>query len=80
MAPQSRSKAARIDGGGWISVFTDITEIKSQEDVFRSHADDLTKELVQRSEDLASSNRELTRHGARFGGCETRINAKPRKP
>ncbi len=49
-----------IDGGGWISVFTDITEIKSQEDVFRSHADDLTKELVQRSEDLASSNRELT--------------------
>ncbi len=45
--------------GGWISVYTDITEAKRQEDFFRSHAASLSDELVQRSEALAQTNRRL---------------------
>ncbi len=49
-----------LDGGGWISVYTDISEIKRQDALFRSHADDLSRELVQQSEALTHTNRELT--------------------
>lgn len=43
--------------GGWISVYTDITEIKRQEELFQSHAQDLSEELGQRTEDLFQANR-----------------------
>ena len=46
--------------GGWISVYTDITETKQQEDFFRSHTETLSEELLQRSEDLARTNRTLS--------------------
>ena len=46
--------------GGWISVYTDITEAKRQEDFFRSHAETLSEELLKRSEDLARTNRTLS--------------------
>lgn len=46
--------------GGWISVYTDITEAKRQEDFFRSHTETLSEELLQRSEDLARTNRTLS--------------------
>lgn len=46
--------------GGWISVYTDITDMKRQEDFFRSHAESLSDELVDRSEDLAQTNRTLS--------------------
>jgi len=46
--------------GGWISVYTDITEAKRQEDFFRSHTETLSEELLQRSEDLARANRTLS--------------------
>lgn len=48
-----------LDEGGWISVYTDITDVKRQEAFIRSHAESLSDELVRRSEDLAKSNREL---------------------
>lgn len=46
--------------GGWISVYTDITEVKQQEAFFRSHAATLSEALVARSEDLARTNRTLS--------------------
>ena len=49
-----------LDNGGWISVYTDITDIKRQEALFRSRADNLSKELLQRSEALGQTNRELS--------------------
>jgi signal transduction histidine kinase/CheY-like chemotaxis protein len=49
-----------LDQGGWISVYTDITEIRQQEAFIRSHAESLSDELVKRSEALARTNRELT--------------------
>ena len=48
-----------LSQGGWISVYTDITEIKRQEDFFRSHAASLSDELVKRTEALAQTNRNM---------------------
>jgi len=45
--------------GGWISVYTDITEIKRQEEFFHSHAKGLSEELGQRTEDLFQTNRAM---------------------
>lgn len=46
--------------GGWITVYTDITEIKRQEERTRSHAESLSEELLDRSAKLSATNRELT--------------------
>jgi len=48
-----------MSDGGWISVYTDITEAKRQEEFFRTNAESLSDELLQRSEDLAHTNREM---------------------
>ncbi len=45
--------------GGWVTVYTDITEIKRQEDMLRSHSDALSGKLLDRSEELARANRAL---------------------
>ncbi|WP_415919371.1 PAS-domain containing protein [Tateyamaria sp. SN6-1] len=45
--------------GGWVTVYTDITEIKRQEDMLRSRSDDLSGRLLDRSEELARANRAL---------------------
>jgi signal transduction histidine kinase len=49
-----------LSQGGWISVYTDITEVKRQEDFIRSHAESLSDELIKRSETLAQTNRQMT--------------------
>ncbi len=48
-----------LSQGGWISVYTDITDAKRQEDFFKSHAESLSSDLVKHSEALARANREL---------------------
>lgn len=45
--------------GGWITVYTDITEIKRQETILRARSDELSEELLSRSEELARTNRAL---------------------
>ena len=45
--------------GGWISVYTDITDAKRQEEFFRSHAESLSDDLVRHSEALVQANREM---------------------
>lgn len=45
--------------GGWITVYTDITEIKRQEEMLRSHSDELSGRLLDRSEELTRTNRAL---------------------
>ena len=62
---RSNGTAISVEGspfqhGGWISVYTDITETKRQEDFFRSHTESLSEALVSRSEDLARTNRTLS--------------------
>ncbi|MDO6731820.1 PAS-domain containing protein [Marinovum sp. 2_MG-2023] len=48
-----------LSKGGWISVYTDITDVKREEQFIRSHAENLSEQLVRRSETLAETNREL---------------------
>ena len=45
--------------GGWISVYTDITDAKRQEAFFRDHTESLSEDLVRHSEALAQANREM---------------------
>ncbi len=45
--------------GGWVTVYTDITAIKRQEELLRSHSAQLSDQLLSYSEELARANREL---------------------
>jgi PAS domain-containing protein len=46
--------------GGWVAVYTDITELKQQAALLRDRSADLSVELLARSEELSQTNRELT--------------------
>jgi signal transduction histidine kinase len=46
--------------GGWVTVYTDITDIKTQEAMLRDRSKDLSQQLLSRSEELSQTNRELT--------------------
>lgn len=48
-----------LSQGGWISVYTDITEVKREENFIKSHAESLSDELIKRSETLTQTNREM---------------------
>ncbi len=45
--------------GGWVTVYTDITAIKDQEKLLRGRTDDLSDQLLDHTERLSQSNREL---------------------
>lgn len=45
--------------GGWVAVYTDITDIKRQENMLRARSDELSDALLDRSEELARTNRAL---------------------
>ncbi|MCC0062752.1 MAG: PAS-domain containing protein [Defluviimonas sp.] len=45
--------------GGWVTVYTDITEIKRQEALLRSRSKELSEELLAHAERLAQANRAL---------------------
>ena len=45
--------------GGWVTVYTDITEIKRQEELLRSEGEKLEADLITRSEELLETNRRL---------------------
>ena len=45
--------------GGWVAVYTDITDIKRQEEMLRHQSKGLSEELLKRSEELSQTNREL---------------------
>ncbi len=49
-----------LQDGGWIAVYSDITQVKTQEALLRSRSADLSEELISRSEELARANRTLT--------------------
>ncbi len=45
--------------GGWVAVYTDITQVKAQETLLRSRSEELSEELLSRAEELAAANRQL---------------------
>lgn len=46
--------------GGWVTVYTDITEIRTQEAMLRDRSQNLSEQLLSRAEELGRLNRELT--------------------
>lgn len=46
--------------GGWVTVYTDITDVKNHEAMLRDRSKDLSQQLLKRSEELSHINRELT--------------------
>ncbi|UWQ22345.1 PAS-domain containing protein [Jannaschia sp. W003] len=54
-----------LPGGGWVTVYTDITAIKAQERLLRARSEVLSGELLARAEELAGANRKLAAATAR---------------
>lgn len=61
--------------GGWIAVYTDITDIRRQEDMLRERSDDLSGKLLDRSEELARANRALEATINRFRETQQHLEA-----
>ena len=52
-------EGAPLPQGGWVAVYTDITDIKRQEDLLRARSAELSGQLLNHAEDLAAANRKL---------------------
>ncbi len=52
-------EGAPLPQGGWVTVYTDITEVKTQEQLLRTRSELLSEEVLARSEELAATNRKL---------------------
>ncbi|PPB82586.1 PAS domain-containing protein [Albidovulum inexpectatum] len=48
-----------LQQGGWVTVYTDITEIKAQEALLRARSAELSEQVLAHAERLAQANREL---------------------
>lgn len=52
-------EGAPLPQGGWVTVYTDITEIKIQEQLLRARSEELAGQLFAHAERLGLANREL---------------------
>ncbi|WP_156102953.1 PAS-domain containing protein [Thioclava atlantica] len=52
-------EGAPLPQGGWVTVYTDITEIKRQEALLRGRSEELSDQLLDHAEALAAANRAL---------------------
>ncbi|WP_323766524.1 PAS-domain containing protein [Antarctobacter sp.] len=62
--PRANGRMISVEGaplpqGGWVTVYTDITETKTQEQLLRTRSELLSEEVLKRSEELARTNRRL---------------------
>ncbi|MCT4558188.1 MAG: PAS-domain containing protein [Pelagimonas sp.] len=52
-------EGAPMPGGGWVTVYTDITETKTQEQLLRARSEHLSEEVIKHAEQLSATNRKL---------------------
>ena len=52
-------EGAPLPQGGWVTVYTDITEVKAQEQLLRTRSELLSEEVLARSEEVSATNRKL---------------------
>ncbi|TMV93966.1 response regulator [Thioclava sp. BHET1] len=52
-------EGAPLPQGGWITVYTDITEIKRQEALLRARSEELSEQVLDHAEALSAANRAL---------------------
>ncbi|WP_170330292.1 PAS-domain containing protein [Ruegeria arenilitoris] len=52
-------EGAPLSKGGWVSVYTDITNTKQAEALLRARSEELSGQLLDRAEELSATNRKL---------------------
>lgn len=52
-------EGAPLAAGGWVTVYTDITRVKRQEELLRARSEVLSEQVLARNEELAATNRAL---------------------
>ncbi|WP_437436434.1 hybrid sensor histidine kinase/response regulator [Ruegeria arenilitoris] len=52
-------EGAPLPKGGWVSVYTDITDTKQAEALLRARSEELSGQLLDRAEELSATNRKL---------------------
>ena len=52
-------EGAPLPQGGWVTVYTDITEVKLQEGLLRARSEELSGEVLAHAQRLAQANRQL---------------------
>ncbi len=57
-------EGAPLPQGGWVTVYTDITEVKLQERLLQAHSEELSDELLAHTKRLAQTNRALAASNA----------------
>ncbi len=74
-------EGAPLPQGGWVTVYTDITEIKLQEQLLRARSEELSGQLFAHAERLSLANRELAATNAALAEAKrelTEIEARTR--
>ncbi|MCF3972630.1 hybrid sensor histidine kinase/response regulator [Paracoccus salsus] len=75
-------EGAPLAQGGWITVYTDITDIKRQESLLRARSEELSGQVLDHAERLAAANRELAATNAALQEAQrilTRTEARTRQ-
>jgi len=68
-------EGAPLEQGGWVTVYTDITEIKLQEQLLRSRSEELSGQLLAHAERLGLANRELAATNAALEEAKRELTA-----
>lgn len=75
-------EGAPLSQGGWVTVYTDITDIKQQEALLRARSDALSEQVLHHAERLAAANRKLAATNAALSEAQrilTRTEARTRQ-
>lgn len=75
-------EGAPLAQGGWIAVYTDITDTKRQEALLRARSEELSEQVLEHAERLASTNRKLAATNAALQEAQrilTRTEARTRQ-
>lgn len=75
-------EGAPLTQGGWVTVYTDITDIKRQEQLLRARSDALSEQVLLNAERLAAANRKLAATNAALSEAQrilTRTEARTRQ-
>ncbi|SIS86991.1 hybrid sensor histidine kinase/response regulator [Phaeovulum vinaykumarii] len=75
-------EGAPLPQGGWVTVYTDITDIKAQEALLHARSEVLSSQLLAHAERLAQANRELAATNAALEEAKrelTEIEARTRQ-
>lgn len=68
-------EGAPLAQGGWVTVYTDITEIKRQEGLLRARSQELSVQVLDHAERLAAANRELGATNAALAETQRELTA-----